>query len=100
MLETGDKAVSDEKPFDLKEFQFEKVLSNNSSRKVVVVLGKCYEMPAIIILEKVAFTEDIFSSKNDDDNLIKNSELEKIFHNDIYQNSFCILNAKLNSKFN
>jgi hypothetical protein len=40
--------------FEWKEFKFEKILANNASRKVVFVLGNCYEKPAIIILEKQA----------------------------------------------
>lgn len=84
--------------FDWKEFKFEKILSNNASRKVVFILGSCYEKPAIVILEKQAFTDELFSSDKDEDNLIRNSKLELIFKNDIYENFFCLADVKLNSK--
>lgn len=92
------KAETCVEPFDWKEFKFEKILSNNASRKVVFILGSCYEKPAIVILEKQAFTEELFSNDKDEDNLIRNSKLEVIFKNDIYENYFCLADVKLNSK--
>jgi hypothetical protein len=91
-----DNSVPD---FNWKEFKYEKLLSNNSNRKVVFILGSCFEKPAIVILEKISFTEEQFSSEKDEDNLIRNSQIEKIFKNDIYENSFCVASANLNSKF-
>lgn len=84
--------------FEWKDFQFEKILSNNASRKLVFILGNCYEKPAIVILEKIAFSEEIFTTDNDENNLVRNSKLEKIFKNDIYENCFCLADVKLNSK--
>lgn len=40
--------------FEWKEFKFERILANNASRKVVFVLGNCFEKKAIVILEKQA----------------------------------------------
>ncbi|KAG5677637.1 hypothetical protein PVAND_007378 [Polypedilum vanderplanki] len=84
------------KEFDWDHFKYERILSNNSSRKVVFILGSCFEMPAIVILEKISFTQEQFTTENDKENFIRNSKLEKIFKNDIYENNYCIVDANLN----
>lgn len=84
--------------FDWKEFKFDRILSNNAARKICVVFGFCFKEAAIVILEKQAFTDEQLSSKKDEDNFIRNSKLEIIFKNDIYQNCFCLADVKLNSK--
>lgn len=97
---TDSEVKSNLQSFEWKEFKFEKILSNNSARKVVFVLGTCNEKPAIVILEKLSFTEELFASENDEDNFIRNSVMASIFKNDIYENCFCLADMKLNSKQN
>lgn len=84
--------------FDWMQFKFEKILQNNASRKNVFILGSCFEKPAIVILEKQAFTEDQFTSSEENKNFLQNSCLEKIFKNDIYENCICHADARVNCK--
>jgi hypothetical protein len=91
--------AGDMKEFDWQQFKFEKILSNNSSRKSIFILGSCFEKPAIVILEKQAFTEEQFTSNEKHENFLQNSYIEKIFKNDIYENCLCWADAKVNRKF-
>lgn len=99
MPENGkEEPVIEESPvFSLKDFEFTRTLSNNANQKLIFVLGTCNEQQAIIILEKIAFTDEQFTSA--DSNLLKSCVLDQIFKNDIYQNNFCTVDSSLNSKF-
>lgn len=102
MIATVDKSDglgSDMSDFDYTQFKFEKILTNNASRKTVFILGKCHEKPAIVILEKQAFTEKEFTSEEENENFLKNSVLETTFKNDIYENAVCWADARVNRKF-
>lgn len=101
MIASIDKSEStgnNAKEFDWKQFKFEKFLSNNASRKCVFILGSCFDHPAIVILEKQAFTTEQFTSNEENENFLQNSVLEKIFKNDIYENCICWADAKVNCK--
>jgi hypothetical protein len=97
-VDNVEKSESLVKSFDWKEFKYEKILSNNSTRKLIAILGNINEEPAVVILEKLAFTEELFTSDQEDENLLMSAEIENIFKNDIYENNFCVVNSKLNSK--
>lgn len=102
MIEAVDNSASsgdDVQEFDWKHFKFEKILSNNASRKIVFILGTCFGRHAIVILDKQAFTEEQFTSNEEHENFIQNSCLEKIFKNDIYENCICWADSKVNCKF-
>lgn len=98
-IENDTSSGGDTKEFDWTQFKFEKILSNIASRKSVFLLGNCHEQPAIVILEKQAFTEEQFTSQEEHESFLKNSILEKIFKNDIYENCICWADAKVNCKF-
>lgn len=97
-VDNSTNSGGDMQEFDWQQFKFEKILSNNASRKNVFILGNCFEKPAIVILEKQAFTEEQFTSTEEHENFIQNSCLEQIFKNDIYQNCICWADAKVNCK--
>lgn len=101
MIAAVDNSASsggDMQEFDWQQFKFEKILSNNASRKVVFILGSCHGKPAIVTLDKQAFTEEQFNSNEEHENFLQNSCLEKIFKNDIYENCICWADAKVNCK--
>lgn len=84
---------------DLKSFKFEKVLSNNTNRKVVCLQGsfESCEGVGIVVLEKTAFEEGDF--KEDNQYFAKNNSLKKLFHNDIYGNYEYFPELELNCKY-
>ncbi|CAG9800339.1 unnamed protein product [Chironomus riparius] len=96
MVDNEDKRTQLPQSFSLDDFVYERLLSNNANRKVIFVLGRCFNLPAIVILEKIAFTEEQFSGTDDKSTILKNSSLEKIMENDIYQNNFCRVDSDLN----
>lgn len=87
------------KEFDWSHFKYDKILSNNASRKSIFLLGKCFELPAIVILEKQSFTGEQFTSSDENESFQQNSCLEKIFKNDIYENCICWADARVNCKY-
>lgn len=99
-VDNSTHSAGDIKEFDWNEFKFEKILSNNATRKCVFILGSCFGKPAIVILEKQAFTEDQFTSTSENESFLQNSSLEKIFKNDIYENCICWADARVNCKLN
>lgn len=84
---------------DLSTFKFEKVLSNNTNRKVVCLQGsfEASDGVGIVVFEKTAFEEGEF--KEDSEYFNENSLLKKQFHNDIYGNYEYFPKIELNCKF-
>lgn len=101
MTEVSEKTHKDE--LKLKEFKLDRILFNDSAKKTVGLLGKFENISeadqGIVILEKLAFTEENFTSDVEEKSLLKNANLEEIFRNDIYGNYFCFAKSELNSKF-
>lgn len=83
---------------DLSKFKVEKVLHNNTNRKVVCLQGAFDSIDGIglIVLEKTAFEEDTFTQKNKEFFSEENC-LKKYFHNDIYGNYEYYPKTELNS---
>lgn len=88
--------------YDLSKFQPERLLSNNTDRKTVCVLGKFTDKSednqAIIILEKSAFTEEQVLSADTQKNFFQFvATLNKEFVNDIYGNFTLLAKPEVNS---
>ncbi|GBP26835.1 m7GpppX diphosphatase [Eumeta japonica] len=79
----------------LKDFVPEKILSNNTNRKTVCVLGKFESRPGVVlvILEKNAFKED---ELNKDGYFSVENEVKTLFENDIYGNFECFPKSSIN----
>lgn len=87
--------------YDLSKFQPDRLLSNNTDRKTVCVLGKFTEKSeddqAIIILEKSAFTEEQVLSADTQKNFFQFvATLNKEFVNDIYGNFTLLAKPEVN----
>lgn len=84
---------------DLSTFKFEKVLSNNTNRKVVCLQGsfESADGVGIVVLEKSAFEEGDFTE--DSEYFDEESSLKKLFHNDIYGNYEYFPKVELNCKY-
>lgn len=119
-------AESPEKMYDLTKFRLTRILSSNSRTKTICVLGKFIDelpdkndRPAIILLEKTAFTDANVSTVsyiNDDDDddaaavtatdneqhsrtfFCSHTELKREFTNDIYGQFQCFPSPDINSK--
>ena len=87
----------------LNQFKLERILFNDSAKKTIGLLGKFENVSdadqGIVILEKLAFAEENFTSNVQENSFLKNANLEEIFRNDIYGNYFCFAKSELNSKF-
>lgn len=85
---TVSEAAEPKSNYDLSKFQADRILSNNTERKTVCVIGKFPELSeedqAIIILEKSAFTEEQILSADVQKNFFQFVTLNKEFVNDIY----------------
>lgn len=86
---TVSDAAEPKSNYDLSKFQPDRLLSNNTDRKTVCVLGKFQHLSgedqAIIILEKSAFTEEQVLSGDTQKNFFQFvATLNKEFVNDIY----------------
>ncbi|KAK9885954.1 hypothetical protein WA026_013830 [Henosepilachna vigintioctopunctata] len=91
-------SILNEKDFkDLSKFRLDKILNNNSSRKVVSLKGNFEGSSgdAVVILEKTTFSEDTLRSESDYFN--EKSYLQKVFHNDIYGNYHFFPKIELNA---
>lgn len=96
-----------EKSYDLSTFQLERILTNSSKTKTICVLGKFpsadSSQPAIVVLEKTAFTEDDVSTLDDDGAQRKffslETQIKQEFINDIYGNFQCYPIPAINSNF-
>lgn len=84
-----------ESSLEIKDFVLEKILSNNTNRKTVCVLGKFKNKSgvALVILEKNAFKEDELDGKG---YFSVETELRKFFQNDIYGNYECFPRPSVN----
>lgn len=73
---------------ELKDFELEKILNNNTNRKTVCVQGKFKDKSgvALIIFEKNAFKEDDLDNRG---YFSVDTELKTFFENDIYGNYEC-----------
>ena len=96
----GSGDTSTESPLNLKDFKLTEVLFNNASKKLIALLGKfaASEDNGIVLVEKVEFAEDSFTTNSDEDSIIKHTELEKVTSNDIYLNCMGLADQKFNSK--
>lgn len=88
--------------YDLSKFQPDRLLSNNTDRKTVCVLGKftdrSAEEQAIIILEKSAFTEELVLTTNTQENFFQFvATLKQEFVNDIYGNFTLLSQPEVNT---
>lgn len=87
----------------LNQFKLDRILFNDSAKKTIGLLGKFVNVSdddqGIVILEKLAFAEEYFTSEVEEDSFLKNANLEEIFRNDIYGNYYCFPKSELNSKF-
>lgn len=78
--------------YDLSQFVAERILSGNSNRKTICILGKFKNLPkdknAIIILEKSVFEETKILAVADDEKSFFQfvTSLKNLFVNDIYGN--------------
>lgn len=106
-----------EKTYDLSTFRLERILNKNSKTKTICVLGTFPSQqspdatePAIVVLEKTAFTDyDVNTHQNDDNDddngttqrsyFSLETQLKKEFVNDIYGNFLCFPLPAINSKF-
>lgn len=83
---------------NLQDFEPTKILSNNSNRKTICVLGKFKDKPehnAIVLLEKKAFADkELQNSKSG--YLTDASILKLVFKNDVYLSYECFPDAELN----
>lgn len=83
----------------LANFHVDRLLSNNTNRKTVSVLGWFKDSPeekAIVVLEKKAFTE---TSLLEDGYFRKVVRVDEQFINDIYGNYELVPDVDLNSKW-
>ena len=96
------KTIEVKKPYDLQFFVPTKILSNNSNRKVVCLLGHFSDLSdeqfAIVILEKTAFTEERLTQAGEHTFFSKKSNLKTEFLNDIYGNFLCFTDPDINCK--
>ncbi|CAK1549115.1 unnamed protein product [Leptosia nina] len=85
-----------ENQIELKDFTPTKILNNNSSKKIVSVLGNFKDKSgvAIVILEKNAFKEDDLSSRG---YFSEETKLRTFFQNDIYGNFECFPISSVNA---
>lgn len=99
-----------EKTYDLSTFRLERILNNNSKTKTICVLGTFPSQqqsadktqPAIVVLEKTAFTNNDITSNDDETQrsyFSLDTQLKQEFINDIYGNFLCFPNPDINSKF-
>lgn len=81
----------------LQNFIAEKILSNNTTRKTVIVQGKFKDQSgvALVILEKSAFKEEELDEKG---YFSIDTDLHTLFHNDIYGNFVCFPRASINGE--
>lgn len=84
---------------NLSNFRFQKVLSNNTNRKLVCLQGSfgTSDGVGIVVLEKTAFEESDFNV--DSDYFSEKSYLKKLFHNDIYGNYEYFPKLELNRNY-
>ncbi|CAD0206024.1 unnamed protein product [Chrysodeixis includens] len=90
----NDNTVSDNQ-LELKDFVLEKVLNNNTVRKLVCLQGKFRDKSgvALVVLEKNAFKNEDLDSKG---YFSVDTELKTFFQNDIYGNYECFPRASIN----
>lgn len=101
---TGVSEITNKDELKLNQFKLDRILFNDSAKKTIGLLGKFENISdvdqGIVILEKLAFTEENFTTEVEKDSFLKNANLEEIFRNDIYGNYFCFAKSELNSEFN
>lgn len=94
-----DETVNQDDITDFSKFELKRILSNNTKTKVCFVQGTFNkkETPAIIVLEKKAFSED--SLKDSAGGFLSGkSTLTKTFTNDVYGNYECKTKTDCNGK--
>lgn len=100
MSEAGDTKV--ESSLKLEDFKLTKILFNNAAKRTICLLGKFEASETdqgIIIIEKVEFAEENFTTEKDDESILKHTALEAILVNDIYTNFIGSADQKFNSEF-
>lgn len=89
-------------PYDLKNFKLSKILSNNTNRKTIVLLGAFEKLPgeelALIILEKLAFTEENVATDSQNRYFDNFSKVDTILVNSEYGSFKCFPEGQLNGK--
>lgn len=101
---TSEKEITESQsiPYDLKNFKLSKILSNNTSRKNVVLLGTFANLSAddlaLVILEKSAFTEENVSTENDKSYFVNFKKVENDLVNNIYGSFRCYPDGDLNGE--
>lgn len=102
-ITTEKEIIKDQEiPYDLKNFKLSKILSNNTSRKTCVLLGKFKdsEEQALLILEKSAFTEsDVTTDDNEKSYFVNFSKVETLLLNSEYGSFRCFPEGALNGEF-
>jgi hypothetical protein len=93
--------TDNESPLKLEDFKLSEVLFNNAAKKMICLVGKfpASEDQGIVIVEKVEFPEEFFTTESEEESILKHTALEKIFANDIYLNCFGFPDQKFNSEF-
>lgn len=99
---SGDGDKNTECPLKLEDFKLTEVLFNNAAKKMICLVGT---FPAsesdkgIVILEKVEFVEEAFTTESEDDAILKKTDLELVAANDIYLNCMGLADKNFNSEF-
>lgn len=100
MEETSEKEV--QSVLDLKDFKFHKILFNNAAKRTAALLGefpqKSETDKAVVIVEKVEFTEENFASEDDNKAILKHTRADSIILNDVYFNFLGTAERDFNSK--
>jgi hypothetical protein len=99
---SGDAKNITECPLKLEDFKLKEVLFNNAAKKIIALVGNfpaSEDDKGIVIVEKVDFEEESFTTENENDSILKHTDLEMVAHNDIYLNCLGLADRKFNSKF-
>lgn len=87
----------------LKDFKLDRVLFNDASRKKIGLLGhipsSAGETHAIVLIEKVEFSEEKFTKDDHDQAFLKQITLETTLMNDIYADFAGLIDPPLNGLF-
>lgn len=100
MSEAGDTKV--ESSLMLEDFKLSKILFNNAAKRTICLLGTFSASETdqgIVLIEKVEFAEENFTTENEEDSILKHTALETVLVNDIYSNFMGIAEQKFNSEF-
>lgn len=102
MAENQENNVLD--TISLNDFKFQRILFNNAARKSIGMLGSFFpkhpeSASAIVIVEKVDFTEDNFVPENADNSILKHICMSVTEINNIYGKFAGIISRDPEEKF-